>query len=166
MANHTPNFSAMRPAISEMWRSIRNQPSVMFAVQRDRPACDRPTNRSLCLSYPQAIPHSPTLYVILAWWTSSPGTRATSSGPPDSSRPPPAGDASVPAGLFSSFILASPGRRPFLPGPLSPPLSYIPYLCNGPNGPKGPPSNKKANPYYVVLVTYESQCSEYDNTFN
>ena len=34
-------------------------------------------------------------------------------------------------------VCASPGRRPFLPGPLSPPLSYIPQPCNGPNGRKG-----------------------------
>ena len=35
------------------------------------------------------------------------------------------GDASLVAG-----VLASPGRRPCLPGPLSPPLSYIPQPCN------------------------------------
>ena len=39
-------------------------------------------------------------------------------------------------------VWASPGRRSFLPGPLSPPLSYIPQPCNGPNGPKGLQSNK------------------------
>ena len=44
-----------------------------------------------------------------------------------------------------AVVLASLGRRPFLPGPLSPPLSYVPQPCNGLNGPKGFPSNKDKN---------------------
>ena len=55
----------------------------------------------------------PTPYVLQAWWTSSTETEAASGCPPDSRRPPPAG------GMTGFF--ASPRRRPFLPGPLSPP---------------------------------------------
>ena len=48
-------------------------------------------NRSVRLSYPHFISLPPTTYVIRAWWTSPTGTETTSSYPPDSWRPPPAG---------------------------------------------------------------------------
>ena len=83
-------------------------------------------NRSVRLSFPRVIPHPPTPFVLLAWWTSSNGTEAASGCPPDSRRPPPAG------GIRPSWpgFLASPGRRPSLPGPLSPryPTSRSPAM--------------------------------------
>ena len=95
-------------------------------------------HRSVRLFSPNIIPYPPMSYVLRAWWTSSTGTKAASGCPPESRRPPPAG------GMRPSWpgFLASPGRRPFLPGPLSTPLSYILQLCNGPNRPKRLQSNK------------------------
>ena len=63
-------------------------------------------SRSVHLSSPYVIPHTPTPYVR---------TEAASGCPPDSRRSPPAG------GMRPSWpgFLASPGRRPFLPGPLA-----------------------------------------------
>ena len=74
-------------------------------------------NRSVCLSSPYVIPDSTTPFVPRAWWTSSTVTGAASGCPPDCRRPPPA------RGMSSSWpgVLTSPGRRPFLPGLLSPP---------------------------------------------
>ena len=84
------------------------------------------SNRSVRLSSPYVIPHPPTPYVLRAWWTSSTGTEVASGCPPDSRRPPPA------EGIRPSWpeFLASPGRRPFLPGPLSPayPTSHSPTM--------------------------------------
>ena len=73
-------------------------------------------NRSVRLSSPFVIPHFPTPYVLQAWWTSI-GTEAAWGCPPDGRRLPPS------RGMRPSWpgFLASPGRRPFLPGPLSPP---------------------------------------------
>ena len=99
------------------------------------------SHRSVRLSSPHVIPHPqcPTC--------SGPGGRR----PPGQRRPRAArrtvGDPPLEAG-----VLASPGRRPFLPGPLSPPLSYIPQPCNGPNGPKGLHFNKPKTKHAPILA--------------
>ena len=73
------------------------------------------TDPSVCPLH--TSPHPPTPCVLRTWWTSSTGTEAVSGCPPDSRWPPPAGEMRP---SWPGF-LASPGRRPFLQGPLSPP---------------------------------------------
>ena len=85
-----------------------------------------------------SIPQRPTCYG--SGGRRRPGQRWPASGcPPDSRRPPPAGGC-VPRGR--GFWLR-PGDIHFSQDHLSPPLSYIPQPCNGPNGPKGIHSYKK-----------------------
>ena len=97
---------------------------------------------------------SPTPYVLRAWWTSSTGTEAATGCPPDSRRPLPAEGKR----LSWPGFLASPGRSPFLPGPLSTPLSCISQPCNGPNGPKGLHS-KKPN-FHISISRCDCVCPD------
>ena len=84
--------------------------------------------RSLRLSPPRVISHlTPTPYVIRAWWTSSTGKWPLSYAPP----PPGIGWPPLAVGVRTRprdypgrFGMGVPRRRPFLPGPMSPPILF------------------------------------------
>ena len=69
-------------------------------------------------------PHPPTPYVIRAWWTSSTGTQATSSCPPKSWRPPPAGGCFHPGRGLGFARATSISARDFCHPPPPYPISH------------------------------------------